>query len=182
MTANKRCPGTSFTVTKPLIKTTRRYCNTLLGGVVSVSSPACICDVETETHAAFFRSHTSCRIGCLALYGHSDEHMHAPTTPTLMNCCSRLLYCLVRSHSSAFMSSVPTPHCWKAHSAVKRDCVLITDLTGMCRPGWCLASKPKVARKFRHLMLEWFHRIVLSTCPSIRSHECISEAKVGSLD
>ena len=80
------------------------------------------------------------------------------------------------------MSSVANSHSWEALFAVKRDCVLITDLTGMYRHGWCPANKPKAAKKSRHLMSEWLHRMALNTCLSIRSQECISEAKVGSLD
>ncbi len=54
----------------------------------------------------------------------------------------------------------------------------ITDLSGMCRPGWCPANKPKVAKRFRHQMSELSPHTASSICLSTRSLECISEGKV----
>lgn len=55
---------------------------------------------------------------------------------------------------------------------------LITDLTGMCRPGWCPANKPRVAKRFRYPMSELSLHTASSTCLSTRSLECTSEGKV----
>ena len=48
----------------------------------------------------------------------------------------------------------------------------------VCRPGWCPANKPKVAKRFRHPMSELFPHTASSICLSTRSLECTSEGKV----
>ena len=177
MTANKRCPGTSFTVMKPLIKITRRCarpcfsrnCGLLFAQLfmlASASSPlhdlSFLIFVGHLVKFALMTLHTQFPIDCyspvLAMSLHSQARAVLLGTRIFM-----LLLMDQKFGSTSFQGLFQG---------------LITDLTGMCRPGWCPANKPKVAKRFRHPMSELFPHTASSTCLSTRSRECISEGKV----
>ena len=63
------------------------------------------------------------------------------------------------------------------HSA-ELGSALIIELTGMYRPGWYPANKPKAVKRFPSPMSEWSPHTVSSTCLCTRSPEYTSEAKV----
>ncbi len=175
MTANKRCLGTSFTVMKPLIKITRRCARPCFSG----NSGLLFAQLFMLASASFPLHDLSFLIlvGLLVKFA-----LHDFAFP--IDCYSPVLAMSLHSQVRVVLLGTRIFVLLLTHqnfgSASFQGLFqgLITDLTGMCRPGWCPANKPKVAKRFRHPMSELFPHTASSTCLSTRSLECISEGKV----